>query len=86
MYTTPGVFTDAGGFVIYIGSDGKVHVKRIPPWDPGVRGELAAAAHVLDAAATLKDAHTAQKIVDLVEGVLNSRVGALRQHLEVAQK
>jgi hypothetical protein len=85
LFVTPGVFTDAGGFAIYFGSDGKLHVKRVPGWDPAVR-ELAAAVQVLDAAATMKDAHAAQKFVDFAENILNTRSGALGQHLEVPQK
>ena len=35
--TTPGVLVDAGGYIIYLGSDGKLHVKKVPP-GPGPDG------------------------------------------------
>ena len=31
---SPGVFNDGGGLIIYMGRDGKLHVKRIPPRAP----------------------------------------------------
>ena len=36
-FVTPGVLVDAGGYIIYLGSDGKLHVKKVPP-GPGPDG------------------------------------------------
>jgi len=33
-FFSPGVFSDGGGFVIYPGHDGKLHIKYIPPREP----------------------------------------------------
>ena len=44
VYTSPGVPTDGGGFVIYLGADGKLHIKPVPPGPDGPLRTLVTAA------------------------------------------
>ena len=72
-FFTPGALTDAGGLAFYIGSDGKVHVVRIPPWNPEVLSEINAAVHVLNQAASIKNEAVQQRFTHLAESVVQSR-------------
>jgi hypothetical protein len=72
MVFTPGAFSDGGGFVIYLGKDGKIHVKRIPPWDPQVRWELTAAMAILDHAARVQNAVIAGRLEDAAAEIIQT--------------
>ena len=78
-FITPGVLTDAGGFIIYIGSDGKIHVKRVPPWDPETLGELQAAVAVLDNVSAIRNEAVAGQFLKVAEGVFAKHAGALQK-------
>lgn len=59
LFVTAGVTNDGGGFGFYIGSDGKLHVVKVPPWDPEGGGlgpspinDLVTAAHLMITAET----------------------------------
>jgi hypothetical protein len=78
-FVSPGVLTDAGGFIIYIGSDGKVHVKRVPPWDPETRAELQAAFAVLEHAGQIRNQAVAQQFLAVSERVIQQHAGALQK-------
>jgi hypothetical protein len=83
VLVTPGVFTDAGGFIVYMGSDGKLHVKRVPGWDPGVRAEIGAAVQILDQLHAVKDANVAQRFTEFATGILNARAGEIEHQVGV---
>lgn len=45
---------DAPGFEIYIGADGKLHIRRIPGWNPDSMAELNRAINVIYEATKLR--------------------------------
>jgi hypothetical protein len=52
IFMSPGVFNDGGGIEIVIGTDGKPHIVRVPPWDgPDTASALNAVASALSLAA-----------------------------------
>ena len=53
---------DGPGYIIYVGSDGKVHVKRVPGRDPGVKVQFDAAVSILEHAALTKDASIEKRL------------------------
>ena len=67
------MLTDGGGYEFYLGSDGKWHVRRVPPWNPDLLNELVAAVDILRQASTIKDAHVAQKFVNFASSVIDNR-------------
>ena len=68
------IFVDNGIFEIYIGADGKLHIRWIlPDPPPEFYSELKAVAVVLNEAAQLKDRGVAEKFQQLAESVLNNR-------------
>jgi hypothetical protein len=68
-----GIFYDGGGFIIYPGHDGKLHIKRVPPWDPEVMGQLNLAASLVVHAERVADANIATEMRRLAQAVLNSQ-------------
>jgi hypothetical protein len=78
-FVSPGVLTDAGGFILYIGADGKVHVKRVPPWGPEVRAELQLAFAVLERVGEVKNREVAQQFLTASEHVLQQHAGELQR-------
>lgn len=78
-FMSPGVLTDAGGFIIYIGSDGKVHIKRVPPWNPETLSELQAAVAVVDHVGRIQNRAVADQFLKVAEGVLGKHVGELQK-------
>ena len=81
---TAGVFSDAGGFIIYVGSDGKLHVKKVPPWGPdGFRVDIDRGLSLLTAAARVKDARLAGELEKTGLQALQQHVGELRKLGEI---
>ncbi len=78
-FISPGVLTDAGGFIIYIGSDGKVHIKRIPPWGPETLRELQAAFAVVEHAGAIKNAAVAEQFLHVAQAVVGQHVAELQK-------
>lgn len=62
---------DGPGYIIYVGSDGKLHIKKVPGWDPGVRLQFDAAVSILQHAALAKDAKIEQKLIASAEKLMN---------------
>jgi hypothetical protein len=78
-FMSPGVLTDAGGFIIYIGSDGKIHIKRVPPWNPETLRELQAAVTVIDQVGRIENRAVADQFLKVAEGVIGKHVGELQK-------
>ena len=78
-FMSPGALTDAGGFIIYIGSDGKVHIKRVPPWDPGVRAELQTVFAVLEHAGAIKNAAVQKQFTAAATHVVEAHAAELQK-------
>lgn len=78
VFITPGVFSDGGGFVIWVDGQGRVHVTKVPPSDPEVRAEIAAAIEVLNAATSMRDQALAQRFAQFAQTILQARVTELR--------
>lgn len=83
-YYSPGYFNDGGGFVIYVGHDGKLHIKYIPPREP-VLNQLNVAASLMAHAEGIGDAHIANQMRDLAQSVLNSQAEQITKALERIQ-
>ena len=73
-----------GIFEIYIGADGKLHIRWIlPDPPPDLLAELRAVSVVLNEAAQLKDRATAEKFRQFAETILASRakeLGGIMEH------
>jgi len=78
-FISPGVLTDAGGFIIYIGSDGKIHVKRIPPLGPESVAELGAVFTVLESVSAIKNASVDNEFLRVAQDVASKHVGELQK-------
>lgn len=78
-FISGGVFTDAGGFIIYIGSDGKLHVKKVPPWNPETIGELKAVFSILEHAGAIRNQKVQQELVRVAEQIAQPHVGELQK-------
>jgi hypothetical protein len=79
------VITDNGIYEIYIGADGKLHIRWIlPDPPPEFLAELRAVSAVLNQAAQLKDRGVAEKFQQFAEGALNHRAKELKEILEQA--
>jgi len=78
------VLVGNGIYEIYIGSDGKIHIRWIlPDPPPDLLAELRAVAVVLNAASQLKNRATAEKFQQFAETLLSSRakeLGGLMEH------
>ena len=55
--------TDGGGYIITIGADGKIIIKRIPGWNPELLADLARAADVITSAVGLKQKGLAEGVI-----------------------
>lgn len=81
-YYSPGYFNDGGGFVIYLGHDGKLHIKYIPPREP-VLSQLNQAASLMAHAEGIGDTDIANQMRDLAQAVLDTHaeqiIGALNR-------
>ena len=78
---TPGIFVDAGGLILYIGADGKVHVKRILPWDPDVLREIYAAVHALEGVNPVRDDKVAKPFIDAAQRVVQAHVKQIQDQI-----
>ena len=78
-FISPGVLTDAGGFIIVVGADGKVHIKRVPPWSPETLGELRAAVATVDQVGAIKNRAVAEQFMKVAQGVIGQHVGELQK-------
>ena len=68
------VLVDNGIFEIYIGSDGKLHIRWIlPDPPPDILSEIAVVSEIVNQSALLKDRAIAEKFRGFAEEVLNSR-------------
>lgn len=84
-FISPGVLTDAGGFIVYVGSDGKLHVKRVPPWNPETAAELGAAFAAIDGASRIKNQVVAQQFLNAATHVLGQHLGELERAVGAGQ-
>jgi hypothetical protein len=81
------VLVENGVFEIYVGSDGKIHIRWIlPDPPPEVFTELQAVSVVLNQAARLKDRGVAEKFQQFAEGILNNRAKELKGFLGQEQQ
>ena len=55
--------TDAGGIIITIGADGKIHIKRIPGWNPELLTDLVSAVDVIGRASSIKQKGLAEAVI-----------------------
>jgi hypothetical protein len=78
-FVSPGVLTDAGGFIIYIGSDGKVHIKRIPPLGPESVRELQAVFAILQYAGGIQNRAVADELVKVAQQVATPHAAELQK-------
>ena len=77
------VLVDNGVFEIYIGADGKIHIRWIlPDPPPDLMAELRAVAVVLNEASQLKNRATAEKFQQFAETLLSSRAKELTGIME----
>ena len=78
------VLVGNGIYEIYIGSDGKIHIRWIlPDPPPDLLAELRAVSVVLNEASQLKNRATAEKFQQFAETLLSSRakeLGGLMEH------
>jgi hypothetical protein len=79
---TGGVLVDAGGFIIFIGSDGKIHIKKIPPWNP----EVFKAIQVIQSSQVIPDKTISKKVYDLGVSMLSQNEKAVTKHLSEAME
>jgi hypothetical protein len=84
------VLVDNGIFEIYIGADGKLHIRWIlPDPPPDLLAELRAVAVVLNEASQLKNKATAEKFQQFAETILASRAkevaGVMEHTTQVAR-
>jgi hypothetical protein len=84
------VLVGNGIYEIYIGSDGKIHIRWIlPDPPPDLLAELRAVAVVLNEASQLKNRATAEKFQHFAETLLSSRAkelnGLMEQEGQVAR-
>jgi hypothetical protein len=63
---------DAGGIEIYIGSDGKVHFKRIPGWDPEAMLAVETVAQLANYAHVTEDARLKAELNRTASEILNA--------------
>ncbi len=84
-YYSPGYFNDGGGFVIYPGKDGKLHIKYIPPREP-VLNQLNQAASLMAHAEGIGDARVASQMRDLAHTVLNANAALVTEALQSLQE
>ena len=81
------VLVDNGVYEIYVGSDGKLHIRWIlPDPPPEILSELKAVSAILNHAAQLKDRAVAAKFQGFAEEVLNNRSKELGGFLANAGK
>jgi hypothetical protein len=83
-YITGGPLVDAPGWVIYIGSDGKLHIKPVPGWGPFP--DISVAFSVLNQAANLSDRVVAQQLVLVAENILQKNAAPLMKTLKAAAR
>jgi len=77
------VLVGNGIYEIYIGSDGKIHIRWIlPDPPPDLLAELRAVAVVLNEASQLKNRATAEKFQQFAETLLSSRAKELNGLME----
>ena len=84
-FYSPGAFNDGGGFVIYVDRDGHVHIKRIPPWDPYLRGQIQLAAALVGQAEKTGNAAIASQMRDLAQTIVRSNAEQIVTALQEAQ-
>ena len=82
MVVWDGGLTDAPGIVIYVGADGKIHVKHVPGWNP----DISAAISVLGQAARLDDRMMAQQLDRVAENILQKHAAPIMKTLEAAAR
>jgi hypothetical protein len=76
---------DAPGFIIYKGSDGKLHLKKVPGWDPWVQKVIKAVTTTLVEVAKIEDQkvranfeHSTQTALQHISKEIVSKVAAVR--------
>jgi hypothetical protein len=77
LFMSPGILTDAGGIEIFIGADGKPHVRKVPGNNPLFQ-EVGAAVLVLEQAARLNDKVAAQKFQSFAEAIIADKAKDLQ--------
>jgi hypothetical protein len=85
-YKAYNVISANGTYIIYVGSDGKIHIRWIRPDPPpiDVSSVITAATAVLHEAALVKDRALSEHFVQLAENLLNSNAKAIGGYLEHA--
>lgn len=83
-FMSPGVLTDAGGFIIYIGSDGKLHVKKVPPMGPETVAELTAVFSILEGAGQLRNQKVQQELLHVAQAIAAPHAGELQKAVGAA--
>lgn len=82
-----GVTGDGGGYIITLGGDGHVVIKRIPPWDPGVSvlSPLDAALGLMAQAEASRDTKARKQLQSLAQQMLAKNEPAIVEALSGLQ-
>jgi hypothetical protein len=77
-YGSYNIISENGTFIIYVGSDGKIHIRLIrPDPPPDISALLKAVSLVMHEASQLKDQVLAEQFRQFAENLLNSRANEL---------
>jgi hypothetical protein len=81
------ILVDNGVYEIYVGSDGKIHIKFIlPDPPPEALAELRAVSAVLNEASKLQNRATAERFEQFAASMLNSRSKELNEMMNRTQE
>jgi hypothetical protein len=81
LFMSPGVGTDAGGWVLKV-VNGKVVVVPVPGWNPQVLEEVTTAVNILAASANIKDQTIKRQMKDVAEGIVNTRGKEIQAYMK----
>jgi len=82
LFVSLGAFTDAGGIQIVVDANGRVHVVRVPGWEPEVMAEITGAVQLLAQATRIKDAGIRKQFQQLGESVIQARSKEIAQYIQ----
>lgn len=70
------------GYIIYIGSDGKIHVKRVPPRNPELSVQFDAAISILEHALLAKNVKIEEKLITAAQSILAPIAKEVNAHMQ----
>ena len=82
LFVSPG--NDGPSIQIFVDANGKIHIVRVPGWNPEIMQEITSAVKVISLASQIENQRISEQFLKLGESVIQSRSREIQEYVNQA--